>query len=268
MSNLIPFQFNTSVVRVITLDNGDILFLARDIAVALGYQNPSKAYQDHCKHLIKLSYNELLELNYDKPNPQGEIFIKENDVFRLTMKSSASNAEQFQDWVCDDVLPSIRKTGSYSMQQPALPQSAIEIQIAESAARMLRMSEASKIRMLSKICDNHNVPSNFLPEYTDEQLTRSLGDLLKDHGMNISAVKANPILLELGLLEKLERRSSKGTKSFWSITDRGLQYGKNETPPGGSANETAPKWYVGKFSEVARMIKAHSGESNVVSIVN
>lgn len=119
MSNLVPFHFNTSVIRVINLDNGDILFLARDVASALGYKNPSEAYNNHCKSLIKLNYSVLLELNYGNPHPKGEIFIKENDVYRLTLKSQAENAEPFQDWVCEEVLPSIRKTGVYSKDQAA-----------------------------------------------------------------------------------------------------------------------------------------------------
>lgn len=114
MSKLIPFQYNSSAVRVVTADNGEILFLARDVATALGYKNPAKAYQNHCKRLIKLDYNDLIQLNYDNPHPKGEYFIKDTDVYRLTLRSKAEHAEVFQDWVCDEVIPSIKKTGSYS----------------------------------------------------------------------------------------------------------------------------------------------------------
>jgi phage antirepressor YoqD-like protein len=40
-------------------------------------------------------------------------FGKESDVYRLIMKSKLPDAEKFQDWVCEDILPSIRKTGGY-----------------------------------------------------------------------------------------------------------------------------------------------------------
>ena len=41
------------------------------------------------------------------------VYIPEKDVYRLIMRSNLPNAEQFQDWVCDEVLPSIRKHGGY-----------------------------------------------------------------------------------------------------------------------------------------------------------
>lgn len=43
---------------------------------------------------------------------------KEGEVYRLTMKSKLPDAEKFQDWVCDEVLPSIRKTGGYMISKP------------------------------------------------------------------------------------------------------------------------------------------------------
>lgn len=118
-SQMIPFSFESNLIRVITLDDRP-MFNARDVATALDYANPSKAYQDHCKSLKKLSYNEMLELNWPNPNPQGEYLIPEADVFRLVMRSKKPEAERFQDWVCEEVLPTIRRTGSYTPADPVL----------------------------------------------------------------------------------------------------------------------------------------------------
>lgn len=92
-------------VRIIMVDNKP-MFLANDEAKALGYTNPRKAIGDHCKGVTKR----------DTPTVSGHqlvSYIPESDVYRLVMRSKLPQAEQFQDWVCDEVLPTIRKTGGY-----------------------------------------------------------------------------------------------------------------------------------------------------------
>lgn len=93
-------------IRTVVNESGEPLFCASDVAKALGYARPADAVTDHCKGV------------YILPTPtnggvQQVKFIKEADVYRLVMKSKAPNAEMFQDWVCEEVLPSIRKHGGY-----------------------------------------------------------------------------------------------------------------------------------------------------------
>jgi prophage antirepressor-like protein len=263
MNNITPFQFNQQNVAIITEDNGDILFIAKEIADILGYS-------DTFEMTKKLDDDEKSNRQIAGFGPstggKGTTVITESGFYSAILTCTKPIAKILKKWVTGEVLPSIRKTGGYSVHPLELPPSLIELQIAESAARMLRMSDTSKIRMLSNICEIKGVTSKFLPNYTDEQLTRSLGDLLKEHGSNLSAVKANPMLENLGLLEKLQRKSTKGTtKSFWNITTAGLHYGKNETSPQ-SPRETQPRWYVHKFPELLAMLEnpvIHS--TNVVS---
>lgn len=139
---------------------------------------------------------------------------------------------------------------------PAAPALTAKTVLAESAARMLKMSDTSKIRMLTKIGEEAGISTTFLPDYSDERLTRALGDLLREHGADLSARAANLILMDLGYLEELERRSTGGTtKKFKSITTAGLEYGKNETSPQ-SPNQTQPRYYVDKFPALLDRINA------------
>ena len=81
-------------------------FCASDIAKALGYSNPNKAINDHCRAITKRSTpisGKMQDIN----------FIPEGDVYRLIVKSKLSSAERFEHWVMDEVLPTIRKTGGY-----------------------------------------------------------------------------------------------------------------------------------------------------------
>lgn len=103
-------------VRVI-LREGEPWFAASDVARALGYTNPHKAVQDHCKHVKLLKPNESLglELHF-----RGENFIPEPDMYRLIFRSSLPEAEKFERWVMEDVLPTIRKTGGYGTPQQSI----------------------------------------------------------------------------------------------------------------------------------------------------
>lgn len=102
-------------VRVILRDR-EPWFVANDVAAALGYAVPKKAVIDHCKYAEIFKGTDSVPLT---DSPRGISVIPESDVYRLIMRSNLPNAERFQDWVTEEVLPSIRKTGNYSIA-PAL----------------------------------------------------------------------------------------------------------------------------------------------------
>ena len=88
-------------------------FIANEVCKILEYTNPSKAVKDHCKYLIKLNYNDSLELKIEQTSIKGVQLLPEKDVYRLIMRSKMEKAEEFQDWVMEEVLPTIRKTGGF-----------------------------------------------------------------------------------------------------------------------------------------------------------
>ncbi len=119
----LPEKFNDFVsplgghVRVVMKD-GDPWFVAKDVAEALGYVIPKKAVADHCRkaEIFKGSdLDPLGDFNNLPTSPRGFYIIPEADVYRLAMRSNLPSAEAFQDWICEDVIPSIRKTGAYAL---------------------------------------------------------------------------------------------------------------------------------------------------------
>lgn len=85
--------------------------MAVDVAAALGYATPRDAISRHCKGVVKR----------DTPTSSGiqqMSYINEGDLYRLIMKSKLPSAEKFESWVVDEVLPAIRKTGSYQIKAP------------------------------------------------------------------------------------------------------------------------------------------------------
>ncbi|MDE6182068.1 MAG: hypothetical protein K2F59_02530, partial [Eubacteriales bacterium] len=103
---------NFGEIRTI-VENDEILFCGVDIAKSLGYSNPQKAIRDHCKRGT--------ERNVHHPqNPEKTIemkFIPESDVYRLIVKSKLPQAEEFEKWLFEEILPSVRKHGGYLTPQ-------------------------------------------------------------------------------------------------------------------------------------------------------
>jgi phage regulator Rha-like protein len=142
-------------------------------------------------------------------------------------------------------------------------QPTLEIQVLELTMRRLRVSETSMIRMIAAFCKSNNINSDFLPEYVNEPLVRAITPLLKEMGSDLSSKVArtvNPALEAMGILVHLSRNSkSKGIKKFWSLTEEGLKYGRNETSPS-DPRETQPLFFVDRFPELLARLEAYLDE--------
>ena len=111
MTAIIPFTFESSEIRSIVDAEGNPWFVARDIAKALGYSDPADAVQRHCKKAQAVGIIGVGET----PTLQNQtLIIPQSDVIRLISRSKLESAERFQDWLFEEVVPSILKTGSYS----------------------------------------------------------------------------------------------------------------------------------------------------------
>lgn len=95
-------------VRIIS-DGDKYLFCGADVANALGYSKARNAIARHCRGALKRGIPTTSGV-------QEMTFISEGDVYRLITHSKLPTAEKFESWVFDEVLPSLRKTGSYTMQ--------------------------------------------------------------------------------------------------------------------------------------------------------
>ena len=93
-------------IRTVEID-GKPHFVGRDVAVALGYADTVNAIKQHCRGVVKHHLTDTLG------RPQEMNIIPEGDVYRLIVNSKLPNAERFERWVFDEVLPSIRKHGAY-----------------------------------------------------------------------------------------------------------------------------------------------------------
>lgn len=103
-------------IRAFQSEDGEPLFVAADIAKALGYKNPAEAIATHCKS------SDIEKRYVAHKNGTGGTnvqIIKEPNVYRLIMRSKLNEAVDFQDWVYEEVLPAMRKQGGYIITHEA-----------------------------------------------------------------------------------------------------------------------------------------------------
>lgn len=104
------YTFNNQSIKIQHINN-QAWFCGADVARAIGYKNPAEAIADN----VSPKNSRALDLGKKGRKP---IFISEAGLFELIMRSTLPAAAQFQDWVHEQVLPSIWRTGTYTGQMP------------------------------------------------------------------------------------------------------------------------------------------------------
>ena len=111
MNNLMIFEGHE--VEVLEVE-GQVLFNAKHVAEILDIKNVNDNISKmNEKQVVKLTNSAIGKTDIRKLNNAGENFLTESGVYKLVFKSHKPNAEAFTDWIADEVLPTIRKTGGY-----------------------------------------------------------------------------------------------------------------------------------------------------------
>lgn len=161
------FNFENQNVRTVLIDS-EIWFVASDVTKILGYQNGRKAIVDHCldgvtkKYTIKDVVNRFQEMT----------IINESGIYQLVLASKMPNAIKFKDWVTSQVLPSIRKTGSYSVNQK--PELSIE-----QMTLMVIQNLQSKISEQQKQLEEQKPKVEFAEKISNTENAISVGEFAK-----------------------------------------------------------------------------------------
>lgn len=126
-------------------EDGKMLFCGSDVAKALGYTRPNDAVNDHCRIDATSKRRTIIDRLGRK---QEALFIPEGDVYRLIAHSKLPAADQFERWIFDDVIPTIRKTGGYVNNDELFIETYFS-QVEESTKAMLRATLAT-VREVNK----------------------------------------------------------------------------------------------------------------------
>lgn len=158
--NLSTFIFDNSPVRTSEINN-QLWFLANDVCSILEYKNPRRAIELHCKEKGVTKWYTLT-----KGGNQEMIYINEPNLFRLIIKSKQAKAVKFEEWVMEDLLPTIRKTGSYSLTINSEQQQAIQQAVNERSYRTGERHQTiyTKLHQQFKIPRYQDLPANQFEE--------------------------------------------------------------------------------------------------------
>jgi anti-repressor protein len=119
VTELQPFQFPATGQRVrsLTID-GDPWFIGRDVCAVLGISNPADAMAK-----VLDEDEKGVAIVYTPGGDQQVSIINESGLYSLILRSRKKEAKDFKRWVTHEVLPALRKTGSYSLEQRPMPRS-------------------------------------------------------------------------------------------------------------------------------------------------
>lgn len=175
MSELIIFN-NPEFGQIRTIEeDGKVLFCGSDVAKALGYKRPKDAVSAHCKGAVKrrtLTNGGEQEMN----------FIPEGDIYRLAARSELPGADQFERWIFDEVLPSIRKNGGYINGQENMTPEEL---MAAALIMANKTIENQKVRLSALTVENQIMQpkADYFDDLVDRNLLTGLWETAKELGV-------------------------------------------------------------------------------------
>lgn len=171
MENMIKTFVNEEFGTVRTLDNnGKVMFCGSDVAKALGYRVPKDAISAHCKGAVK--HRLLTNGGYQEVK-----FIPEGDVYRLIAHSRLPAAERFEEWIFDEILPTIRKTGGYVGNEDMFVESYLPF--ADDAVKNLFRLNLMTIRQLNEKIRRDEPLVQFANQVADTENVIDIGRMAK-----------------------------------------------------------------------------------------
>ena len=157
MNQMIPFIFDEKPGRTVMIGDSP-WWVGKDVCLVLGYTNPNKAMNDHCDGVT-----ERYPIADSLGRKQEVRVISEGDVFRLIISSRLPEAQRFENWLFEEVLPQIRKTGGYG---PELDNLRTEN---KALRKLVRRCETRRVLTME---DKHELVTMYFRDYTLDQMRR------------------------------------------------------------------------------------------------
>lgn len=244
MNELTKFNFSGNDVRVVSI-NGEPWWCASDICAILQYSNGRKAVLDNCKPKGVTTSDTLTS-----GGVQQLSYINESNLYRLISKCTLPSAEKFESWIYEEVLPTIRKTGSYGV----VPIDPID-QVLMLAAKLTETATLVKEERLKNLALTHHIEENRPKvelaikclEATNllsmNEVAKALGtgrnrlfDLLRAEKILMNSNLPYQPYIDRGYFQVKERPLKKGENtelySQTFVTAKGLEFINNMMPDG------------------------------------
>ena len=219
MNQLVPFNYEGKEIRTVIANNGETMWVAKDVAEVLGYKDTANAVKVHCKGVAK--HHPLLT----DGGIQKVRVIHEPDLYRMIAKSQLEGAERFEKWIFEEVLPTLRKTGRYETAKPqvstlpalardfrALKSMAITAGLKGNAAIISASQSVQRLTgqdPLAMIGETSLVSEAQERHFTPTDLGKKMG--------GVSPARFNKMLVENGLQISV----TEGKDKYWQPTEAG-----------------------------------------------
>lgn len=234
------------------------LFCLADVCNAVELTNPSSVKSRLDREDVQLI--DLHALNYQMAGNSMATFVNEAGFYDVLLFSTSPKVKPFRRWVTHEVLPSIRKTGQYSIAQPSLNDKLqANLTFADWTIKTLNLNEASKICWAKKIAEKFDIPTDALPSGvnagTEAPTLHAAKDLLKENNIPFTPVAFNKILMAKGVIHEATRPSRDKNKPWkWKVLNKGFEcFGQNIQDPK-FQSQTQIKWYDNRFCDLLKFV--------------
>lgn len=189
MNELQNFNFEGNEVRTVLI-NDEPYFVGKDVATAIGYRNTKDAINKH----VKSKYRR--ESRFATPSgTQTMTVISEPGIYQLAGQSKLPTAEPFQDWIYEEVLPSIRKHGAY-MTDEKIEEALLNPDTIISLATQLKEEREGRLIAEQQVKEFQPKVSYYDKVLSNDALM-TISLIAKDYGM--SGAGMNKLLHKLGV---------------------------------------------------------------------
>ena len=250
MKDLIPVTQN---------ENGELLVSARNLHEGLEIDTK---FIDWFKRMLKYGFEEnedYFKYEYQVQSQKRERTYIETDYIlkidcakEIAMIQRNEKGKQIRKYFieCEKQLKDISTKDKYISE---IDIAKAELSLVEVTAKLLNLNDSSKLALATNVYENHNIPTNLLPQYTkSKDRILPVSDLLKKNYINMSAIAFNKLLVEKGILKECTRKTSNGgNKKFKMLVD--TEWGENLVNPK-CPKETQPMYYQDKFCELLKIV--------------
>lgn len=222
MSNeIVPQAFESQefgTIRTATRD-GVPMFCAKDVAVALGYQNTNDAIKKHCRG-VAICY----PITDGLGRTQNARFITEGDMYRLIASSKLESAQRFESWVFDEVIPSIRRDGAYVASDGTEDDSTLMARALIAAQRAIDRNKACIAELEAKVAEQAPKAGMFDACMDGERWmsVTEVSRLLRQYDKTMTRRRLDEVLMDSRMMTRDRQASAEGI-------ERG--YVRNYQPP-------------------------------------
>lgn len=210
MSEVQNFQFESNEVRVHVDQAGELWWVATDVCHALGLTDASKTLER-----VPESHKGTKTIR-TLGGAQQMLVVDEPGLYEIVFRSNKDEAKRFRAWVFEEVLPSIRQTGSYTHAPASNSNLAILGEVSQKLAKVATDHE-NRIARLEQRVERPLIPAELDLEEVRSRFAGALRDAIRESGDTDNMTSAQAAAYHQGINSKLKNVACNAKRANWDI---------------------------------------------------